>query len=126
MPTFTEENTENHFVNSATGEIEIQISTVTLRDGQPFARSKHITVLPPGADLTGCSDATKAIATATWTPANVTAWTQDFVALQETQRAERAAATQALDEAIALNQARLKESEELAAAVQSAAASPSP
>lgn len=86
---FTEEISTNYLVNGATGELEIQTWTTTLRDGKVLSREKFTEVLAPGTDVDKQSPTVQALATAAWTPDKVTAWDDQFVAQMAESRVMR-------------------------------------
>jgi hypothetical protein len=81
------------------GTILLRETTKVIEDGIELSSSFHRSSLTPGSDLTGQPARVVAIATATWTPANVTAWSADFIALQEVERSKQVAAAQAVADA---------------------------
>jgi 16S rRNA G1207 methylase RsmC len=89
MSKYTEEVVTNHFFNASTGEVEVQDVTITLREGVAIARTKHTTVIEPGADVSNYPATTQAMARAAWTPEHVQEWTEEFVALQARHRKQR-------------------------------------
>ncbi len=54
--------------------IQLRVATVVERDGEEVGRQYHRSVFTPGSDLSEAPDEVKAIATALWTPAVVSAY----------------------------------------------------
>jgi hypothetical protein len=74
MATFTEDVSYQLLVHNG-GEIDEIRWTVTLKDGVPFAKTKHTENFRPGDDLKRAQAETKQLAQALWTPERVKAWT---------------------------------------------------
>jgi len=56
------------------GQLQVRTATRVLEDGVQLSQSFHRHVLAPGDDLSGQDEKVSAIATATWTPAVVSAY----------------------------------------------------
>ncbi len=56
------------------GQVQVRTATRVLEDGVLLSQSFHRHVLAPGDDLSGQDEKVSAIATATWTPAVVSAY----------------------------------------------------
>ena len=56
------------------GQLQVRTATRVLEDGVQLSSSFHRHVLAPGDDLSGQDEKVSAIATATWTPAVVSAY----------------------------------------------------
>ena len=56
------------------GQVQVRTATRVLEDGVALSSSYHRHVVVPGDDLSGQDERVSAVATATWTPAVVSAW----------------------------------------------------
>ena len=56
------------------GQLQVRTATRVLEDGVQLSQSFHRHVLAPGDDLSGQDEKVSAIATATWTPAVISAY----------------------------------------------------
>ena len=56
------------------GQLQVRTATRVLEDGVALSSSYHRHVVVPGDDLSGQDERVSAVATATWTPAVVSAW----------------------------------------------------
>ena len=56
------------------GQVQVRTATRVLEDGVALSSSYHRHVVVPGDDLSGQNERVSAVATATWTPAVVTAY----------------------------------------------------
>jgi hypothetical protein len=65
MSKYTEQ-TERSINVKPTGEVEVVVTTIDLKDGTPIGSSKHTDVLAPGQDLTGQDPRVVAVAQAAW------------------------------------------------------------
>lgn len=90
MSKYTEQ-TERSINVKPTGEVEVVVTTIDLKDGTPIGSSKHTDVLAPGQDLTGWDDQVVAVCTAAWTPENVKGWTAEMLATLAEEQAKRQA-----------------------------------
>lgn len=63
-----------------------------IEDGKVLATTPHRHVLSPGDSLEGQDSRVAAVATATWTPENVRAWSDEFISLIEAEQARKQAA----------------------------------
>mgnify|MGYP000028105127 FL=1 len=91
MSKYTEQ-TERSINVKPTGEVEVVVTTIDLKDGTPIGSSKHTDVLAPGQDLTGWDDQVVTVCTAAWTPENVKGWTAEMLAALAEEQAKRQAA----------------------------------
>ncbi len=56
------------------GQVQVRTATRVLEDGVALSSSYHRHVVVPGDDLSGQDERVSAVATATWTPAVISAW----------------------------------------------------
>ena len=56
------------------GQLQVRTATRVSEDGVALSSSYHRHVVVPGDDLSGQDERVSAVATATWTPAVVSAW----------------------------------------------------
>ncbi|MDP6584405.1 MAG: hypothetical protein QF535_07095 [Anaerolineales bacterium] len=56
------------------GQVQVRTATRVLEDGVQLSSSYHRHVVVPGDDLSGQDERVSAVATATWTPAVVSAY----------------------------------------------------
>ena len=110
MSKYTEQ-TERSINVKPTGEVEVVVTTIDLKDGTPIGSSKHTDVLAPGQDLTGWDDQIVAVCTAAWTPENVKGWTAEMLATLAEEQAKRQAAHAAALEAEQKRQQELAEAQ---------------
>lgn len=110
MSKYTEQ-TERSINVKPTGEVEVVVTTIDLKDGTPIGSSKHTDVLAPGQDLTGWDDQVVTVCTAAWTPENVKGWTAEMLAALAEEQAKRQAAHAAALEAEQKRQQELAEAQ---------------
>jgi len=56
------------------GQVQVRTATRVLEDGVALSSSYHRHVVVPGDDLSGQDERVSAVATATWTPAVISAY----------------------------------------------------
>jgi len=56
------------------GQLQVRTATRVLEDGVALSSSYHRHVVAPGDDLSGQDERVSAVATATWTPAVISAY----------------------------------------------------
>lgn len=93
------------------GHIQVRREDQVLEGDEVLSSKPHRHVLAPGDDLAGQDPRVVAVATAAWTPANVTAWTDEMVAHVAAEQAKRQAAHAAALEAEQKRQQELAEAQ---------------